>query len=214
LLPRLDDKEAYVVSGVLAVLGAICEGAGDFVAGRLEALWPKVCKIHEYLNLSVEAPHVMHPGSVRGINSSAATLPGITQKSDVRLTSTESSETSVVITQLSGLASSFPYIPTTTHVISTALTSFLTQMVLHVSITERMFSVVLGNILYEPLVVQKRHDVREVLEKVNPDAVWLLMEQSEWDGRDEERSQRAKRKWARRKPEDIEGAPNYAIFVC
>lgn len=206
LLPRLDDKEAYVVSGVLAVLGAICEGAGDFVAGRLEALWPKVCKIHENLNLSVEAPHMMHPGSVRGINLSAATLPGITQKSDVRFTGTESSGPSE-------LASSFPYIPTTTHVIRTTLTSFLTQMVLHVRITERMFSVVLGNILYEPLIVQKRDDVRKVLEKVNPDAVWLLMEQFEWDGRNEERSQRAKMKWARRKPADVECAPNFAIFT-
>lgn len=42
LIPRLEDKEAFVVVGVLDVLGMIAEGAGDFVAARVEGLWEKL----------------------------------------------------------------------------------------------------------------------------------------------------------------------------
>jgi hypothetical protein len=59
LVSRLDDREAFVVASVLDCLGLICKGAGDFVAQRIEKLWPKIRESWQQLQMEPSTPKVI-----------------------------------------------------------------------------------------------------------------------------------------------------------
>jgi len=211
LIPRLEDKEAYIVSNVLAVIGTICEGAGDFVSSRVDALWSRICSIHE----GIESCSGPTETSLLKPASSLFQVTKLGKMSQVSIRSTGPEEALIVATKQSVQSTAtyaFAYVPTTTHIIRKALTSFLVQLVSNVRISEEIFTAILQDMLYDPLIVHKQADVRTVLEGKNPDAVWLLFEQVKWS--QERISQMSKEDWWRRQPVDIEGAPKFVKFVC
>lgn len=215
LIARLDDREAYVVSGVLSVMGAMCEGAGGFLSSRVETLWPKLYNIHESLNVASQATSPVCRSDLTTKTTFGRITPrGRTPMSEIRLSSAEPSDTLITAATVHGLSSistSSVYIPTTTHIIRSALTSFLLQVLTHVQISEYMFTQIVRDMLCEPLMTQHRNDVREALNMRNPDALWLFCEQEAWEG---EGTGHNREEWQRRRPTDVLGAPRFIEFIC
>lgn len=100
LIPRLEDKEAFVVVGVLDVLGVIAEGAGDFVAARVEGLWGKIKVLWKRLDREQggkkEESRVIRKTSVvpQAAGSNIAPLSTMSQN-DMLLASSSSSKSAI-----------------------------------------------------------------------------------------------------------------------
>lgn len=193
LVPRLEDKEAYVVAGVLDVMGTMCEGAGDFVSSRIEALWPSIQKIHKGLQ------KVMRPqfaGDEKGITmgrlGASSRAIDISSMDDPTTLINPNLSTTLINPNLSTTLissteshrtqpSTGPYIPSTTLQIRASLTSFLVNLVNHVRLADQIYTEICSEMLYDALVGEGRSEVKLALEGRNPDAVWLLFERARGD---------------------------------
>ena len=227
LVARLGDREVYVVAGTLEVLGCICAGAGAFVRSRVEGIWGRVCQIHEGAEGSVQGKGAVdHTTMLKAprITSSAAvdvapkTIPlrsSDSTPSDQALVplstrTTSSSANSLRPTTSSATASS-EYTPTSTHTLRTAITSFCLKLLANVPVSHEIFWTILTKMLYRPMlkdVEQKRGDgsVRETLEKVNVDAVWLVLERAGVE-------QDHRKSTGMERPENVARAPEFLAFA-
>ncbi|KAI9665218.1 MAG: hypothetical protein M1831_002228 [Alyxoria varia] len=70
------------------------------------------------------------------------------------------------------------YTPTTVTMLRNSLTTFLVCLITHVQVSHRILTEIVSDMLWKPLVVEGREDVRQALERVNADAVWLALARS------------------------------------
>lgn len=170
LVPRLQDKEAYVVCGALDVVGAMCEHAGGFMRSRVEAVIPVLRTV--WRRTSAASPSRASPGEVRPRISTNASAPR-----DMLFQSSPQITTSTVSTRFSDLriaphtADTHIYTDTPSRMLWDALVTCLCKIATHVALRDEHMDEVLD--MLDPVLA--RRDVRSALDKANGDAVWLRL---------------------------------------
>lgn len=204
LVPRLSDPEAFVVSGVLDVMGVMCEGAGDFVRGRVGDVWGVVRGVWRLVQHmqdgGVEVRRRKMVGRGGGSGGSSKRSPRLLTTSDelshiagpsiaptISSTANKDQALTPISTTLSAAqtpdestSTNTAYTPTTLKMIRQALERFLISLVRHVHVSATIFDEILTEMLLGALVDEGRSDVREALEAANADAVWLALERARW----------------------------------
>lgn len=158
LLPRLEDPEAYVVSGALDVVAIMCLHAGDFMTSRIEGIWEDITKIHHRAVRAVRRP----PQSSKD-STSLTISPSTPRRTDSVLSEPA---------QVTQAANQEYYVDAPTRLVWESLVRFLTTIVENVSMREEIFDDVLS--MLEP-VLEERAAIKKSLETRNPDAVWLKL---------------------------------------
>ncbi|QDS74929.1 hypothetical protein FKW77_004309 [Venturia effusa] len=157
LLPRLDDAEAYVVSGTMDVINAMCVNAGDFMSGRIDEAWLHIKKIHRLKTgkASKRLAGSLPVGSSETMISNIVHAPG----REVAVTT--------------GLQH---YVDAPSRIIWDSLVRLLSTVILYVAVSDNVFDEILD--MLSPILASQ-DDVREAMETRNPDAVWLALWRTE-----------------------------------
>lgn len=237
LVPRLHDSEAYVVAGVLDALGAMCEGAGDFVAGRVDEIWPGIRMLWREAEGRVQrSERVAARGKKRAkaMRALPAPAPAPPVEAELELQVREagpagrlsSRELATITKPEAGsqvdwgsggdAAGGREYVPTTTTTVRNALARFLLRLVSYVRVSYAVFDEILTVMLRDALVREGRGDVREALERRNADAVWLALEEARWDrtrlGRAGEVGlEELRNYWEGRRPGSVGRGPGFVV---
>lgn len=157
LLPRLDDSEAYVVSGTLDVLNAVCVNAGDFMSSRIDEAWSHIKRIHR-LKTGKASQRVA--GSVP-IGSSGTMISNIVRAPGREVTTTNGQQ---------------HYIDAPSRIIWESLVRLLSTIVRYVAVSDNIFDDILD--IVSPILASQP-DIREAMSTRNPDAVWLALWRTE-----------------------------------
>ncbi|KAE9986141.1 hypothetical protein EG328_006403 [Venturia inaequalis] len=157
LLPRLDDSEAYVVSGTLDVLNAMCVNAGDFMSGRIDEAWSHIKRIHR-LKTGNASKRVAD--SVP-IGSSGTLISNIVRVSGREVATTNGQQ---------------HYIDAPSRIIWNSLVRLLSTVVRYVAVSDKIFDDILD--IVSPILASQP-DIREAMSTRNPDAVWLALWRTE-----------------------------------
>lgn len=147
LLPRLEDPEAYVVSNALDIVALMCEHAGDFMRGRIEAAWDLFGKLHRRTKERNRASPSLSLG-FKGIESGMQSLSVTSQSYRPEL-----------------------YVDAPSRMIWNSLVGLLCAIAGHVTIRDERVGEMLR--ILDPVL--EREDVKRALEKCNADAVWLTL---------------------------------------
>ena len=158
LLPRLEDPEAYVVSGALDVVAIMCLHARDFMTSRIEGIWEDIIKIH---HRAVRA--VRRPPQSSGDSTSMTISQSTPGRADIVLSEP------APVTQA---ANQEYYVDAPTRLVWESLVRFLTTIVENVSVREEIFDDVLSML---ELILEEPTAIKKSLETRNPDAVWLKL---------------------------------------
>jgi hypothetical protein len=167
LVARLEDSEAYVVAGACDVIGLVCKESGNFMRSRIEEVWPVLMRVWRTRTGSAakrgrfdstSAKAIVKAGGVEGLTSEVAMLTTTSRKV--------------------GEGESHYYVQAPMRIIFDALISLLSCIVGYVDISDELFDEALDTLLP---AMEWRDDVREILEKRNPDAVWLALLRSKND---------------------------------
>lgn len=197
LVARVADDEAIVISSVLDVMSSICEGAGDFMNTRIEGIWPTIQQIwHRLDGRTSRSKASARPARAQPSQRSTQDDPKAQEQvpfstsehgqlvpqastilKDPRMS--DKSE-SVANASMSIAVSAAGYIPTTAITIRSALTRFLVSVLNHVRVSEVIFGDMLHKMLYDEVTKEPRNDVQEALARLNPDAVWLVLQRWTW----------------------------------
>ncbi|KAF2015392.1 HEAT repeat protein-like protein [Aaosphaeria arxii CBS 175.79] len=155
LVPRLDDPEAYIISGALDIMALLCTYAGDFMKSRIQDIWNTVRQLH------------------RRVNSRQKGMDRATTKTPLAsLNLNNPHDTSAVVKGRDGALDSFRpelYTDTPNRMIRGSLIRFLSSVAQHVAVQEEFFDDIVD--MLDPVL--DRIEVREALDSRNPDAVWL-----------------------------------------
>lgn len=157
LLPRLDDSEAYVVSGTLDVLNAMCMNAGDFMSGRIDEAWSHIKRIHR-LKTGKASKRVAK--SVP-IGSSGTMISNIGRASGREVATTNGQQ---------------HYIDAPSRIIWESLVRLLSTVVRYVAVSDNIFDDILD--IVSPILATQP-EIREAMSTRNPDAVWLVLWRTE-----------------------------------
>ena len=153
LVSRLDDPEAHVIASTLDTICLLCKHAGQFMKGRIEDLWPSVMDLYDEKIL-------------KEVDKSAGEEPKMTDQS-------AQTSRNLVLRDLSLQRKSMvTYIDAPTRIIWKGLVDMLVVVTQYVPVSEEIFDDILH--VFEPLL-DEREDIRNVLHRRNPDAVWLAM---------------------------------------
>ncbi|KAH7061092.1 HEAT repeat protein-like protein [Macrophomina phaseolina] len=155
LVPRLDDSEAYVVSGALEILALMCRCAGDFMRSRVDAVWPTLINLY---HTGGQKKQTFNSNTRKPAGGSSLLVQGGGGSGD---------GAGVTSGQVEPYYTSAP-----TRIIRGALVKLFKTIVETVQIDEKAFEEVLELLL--PVVVEK-DDLKEVFEMRNADAVWLAL---------------------------------------
>ncbi|KAI9693546.1 MAG: hypothetical protein M1820_009161 [Bogoriella megaspora] len=157
IVSRLEDSGAYVVTNALLTTSSLCRYAGNFMKGRIEDLWPSILEIYNQKVLN-------DPEGV-------AAIP------DRRTTTLSQQGTDLVLRELSLQRNpSTVYVDATTRAIWDGLVNFFVVVASHVPVSEEIFDDMLR--ILGPTIID-RMDIRQALERRNPDAVWLAVKKRE-----------------------------------
>ncbi|KAF1927291.1 uncharacterized protein M421DRAFT_65303 [Didymella exigua CBS 183.55] len=162
LLPRLQDREAYVVASTLEVIGVMCEHAGGFMRSRIEAAFPVLRAVHKRTQERASKGQDRKPQSTGG-GSHAGAIETHFQSLSISAHHPTNLDSSLDTHAL--------YSSTPTRMIWDALVSCLCAIAAHVGIRDEHFELVLD--MLDPVLA--RPDVRQALDKANADALWLRM---------------------------------------
>lgn len=159
VVSRLEDDETYVVANALETISCICTYAGDFMRGRIVALWPELRKLaKQRAKLGVAGKRLE--------NKIATSREGLTK----------SSTGSEIILQKSTVAPAkrrTAYVDAPTRMLQDAVVHVFKAIVESVNVDADIFDDLLdlaGGLLLE------REDLRSAAEWYNADAVWLVLE--------------------------------------
>ncbi|KAJ8114698.1 hypothetical protein OPT61_g3489 [Boeremia exigua] len=163
LLRRLHDTEAYVVSNALEVIGIMCEHAGSFMRSRIESAFDVLKKLHRRTQ--------EHPTSDVSIGKKKGAL----LQGGLKFDNVATSLSSLSISSHASTSAEFDrpelYTSTPARMIWDALVGCLCAVASYVALRDEQFEEVLD--ILEPVL--SRPDVKEALNKVNADAVWLRL---------------------------------------
>ena len=166
-------EAAYNVLAAAETMGRLCEGAGDFMSGRVEQIFPRLEKMWWDTRGKVHTDQKSKGGSVSR-NKHDLTLPHSSTSSipsAVELQLVQQTQPNEVPS--STLAFNASLSRTTYTQVLNALTSLLTTIITHVRISDGDGWKILD--MLAPSMDQPGYDaVRIALETWNADAVWLL----------------------------------------
>ena len=197
LVPRLQDSESSVVTGVLEVMAKMIEGSGDFVRGRIADIWDNIRGIHHRSTNYFTRSQQVSLGTKAGFQAPRRLLTQNEPQRTIDVTKqpNTSSQGSLPMSVVSSLTSPSPiqrgktyvdgaYIPTSSLTMHRALTAFLTSLISHVDIAAWMFDDVVSDMLLPYLVTPSgqatwieettKRSVTDALQERNADAVWLI----------------------------------------
>lgn len=166
VVDRLHDPEAFIVIEACQALSALCAAAGDFLASRFQTEWRDWlrdwCRKAKRQASSSPGRHPRPHGDqgVMGEEKIQILMPYRSTNDGAKTTGVES---------YSGGGGGLGHFASPARIWE-ATVSLLTAMVSHVRMDENMFDQVL-DVLSEAL--ERNQQVREALEAVNADAVWL-----------------------------------------
>ncbi|TKA51799.1 hypothetical protein B0A49_12930, partial [Cryomyces minteri] len=152
LVSRLDEPEAYVVASTLDIVGLLCIHAGDFMKGRIDSIWDDVRKMYISLTKKTAVLERSIPKSVQPFQPPK--ISGTVSKAIVPAPSSPPD----------------PYVDAPTRLIRETLIRFMCTLVEYVAIDDKTFDDIVA--MLAPYLMQ-RPQIRETLERRNPDAVWL-----------------------------------------
>jgi TELO2-interacting protein 1 len=175
-------EPAYIVTAAANTVTALCVGAGDFMASRIEDVFPSLERIYRQVWDKVAAKRERERGKQRDQrvarldgHHTGAGLKGIVDL-DLRSSKTNITSTSI----LSPKASMNPTVhhgaSSSDEQILNALIDLLAAILSYVRITDDMGDAILD--LLAPVMDEPgREPARDALESWNADAVWLVREQ-------------------------------------
>jgi hypothetical protein len=156
LVSRLDDEESYIVSAAIEVIGTLCEFAGSFMQSRILQLWPQLLSLQK---TAVDALAFPLASSTSSILSHQVSLTHKVHDSNLAPTS--------------------PHVALLSHetsrgsperMVTDALIHTMVQIVRNVQLPPEVLDEAFG-VLRKLL---RQTEVRRVLQKANPDALWLM----------------------------------------
>jgi hypothetical protein len=157
LISRLEDNEAYVVSGALDVVRAMCVYAGDFMSRRIFEAWPIIKRIYR-TRTGKAGTRLL---SSRSIATSAREVGAIASRKGQELSQYNNQK---------------DYIDAPSRIIWESLVQLLISVVKYVGTDDKIFEEIVD--ILAP-VIASRSDIRSALEGRNPDAVWLALWRTE-----------------------------------
>lgn len=163
LLPRLHDPEAYIVSNALEVVGMMCQYAGNFMRTRIEGAFDVLKTLHRRTQ---ERPSTKGQNGGRGARSvqGSLKLDNIsTSLSSLSISSSPSATTQLDRPEL--------YTSAPSRMIWDALVSCLCAVASNVALRDEQFEEILD--ILDPVLA--RSDVKNALDKVNADSIWLRL---------------------------------------
>lgn len=169
VIPRLRDSEPYVVVAACDALAGLCRAAGDFMSTRFKSEWSGKQGLKAWIEDVKTAAmgtrmKEKNPGVKKG-----NVLSGVTR--DIMIPTGNGngdSEGKLVKSTPSGSLGKYSL----ASVQWDAVLNFLTALVGHVRLDDNMFDDILVLVVD---VLPQRPELREALEAVNADAVWLAM---------------------------------------
>lgn len=154
IVSRLDDPEPQVLAHSLDIVALLCDYAGDFMRTRILQLWPALLDFHQ--KTANEILQITKPAtSKRREQMSTALVPGsnVLKKAIARMQSAPAD-----------------YSDTATRLVWSSLVRAIVAAVQYTALPPERFDEALD--MLAP-VLEEKH-VREALETVNSDAVWLI----------------------------------------
>ncbi|KAF3033966.1 hypothetical protein E8E12_003356 [Didymella heteroderae] len=177
LVPRLQDKEAYVVCGALEVVGVMCEHAGGFMRSRIEEAWPVVKGVY---NRTQARGAVVTSGAAKSGARGRALLNGglkisavETRFEDLGVSPSQGSSTDGTSLERPELYASTP-----SRMLWDSLITCLCAIAAHVNLRDEQLEDALD--MLGPVL--SRADVRTALDRANADAVWLRLHKKDRAG--------------------------------
>ncbi|KAK7530219.1 HEAT repeat protein-like protein [Phyllosticta citribraziliensis] len=179
LVPRLADREAYVVEGACDVMAIMCAHGGDFMRGRVDAVWRDLLRLYETGGASSSSAASRASSSTSASNKpSMLSLPSRPKPLSSSSPSPSPSPSSPAPPQPAQQTTLYTTAPS--RIIRAALTRLFAAIVAHVSISDRAFDQALALLL--PLLVAAKDNTNEAaaavlaaFEQRNADAVWLAL---------------------------------------
>ena len=176
-----ETEPAYAVIAAAETVSALCVGAGDFMAGRMEDIFPSLQRMYRQVWDKIAAKRERDAGRRRGRqlarlagDHSAAGLEGAVDL-DLRIVKTNVASTSVRPSKASMSQTAYHGTNSSDEQILNALIDLLVAILDHVRITDDMGDAIL-DLLTPRMDEPGREAIEEALESWNPDAVWLARE--------------------------------------
>ncbi|KAK8159241.1 HEAT repeat protein-like protein [Phyllosticta citrichinensis] len=152
LVPRLADSEAYVVEGACDVMAIMCTHGGDFVRGRVDAVWRDLLRLYEMGGASSSPTKPSASTSTSTSNkSSMLSLPSRPKP----LSSSPSPSPSSPLTPQPAHQTTL-YTTAPSRIIRAALTRLFAAIITHVTVADNAFDQALALLL--PLLVAAKAD--------------------------------------------------------
>lgn len=165
LLPRLQDREAYIVANALEVVGCMCEFAGGFMRSRIEAAFPVLRTVHKRTQERTGTPGTSTTRARTGAKRGGLLEAGL------KISAVETQFEHLSIVAKNKEERPELYTSTPTRMIWDALITCLCAVASHVALRDEQFEELLD--MLEPVLA--RADVKTALDKANADAVWLRL---------------------------------------
>jgi hypothetical protein len=173
VLARLHDPEPYVSIAACRALAGLCQGAGDFLGSRFKSEWwggpgslgRWVRKVKEDALTKGGRKKVYGTGSTSSSSKDEILIP-VRERGGEGL-----SETRIITTSSSSGGAALGRFAQASQVWEAVL-GLLTAIVSYVRVEDEMFDDILGLVVD---VLPQHGKLREALETVNADAVWLAM---------------------------------------
>jgi hypothetical protein len=157
LLSRLEDNEAYVVSGALDVIRSMCIHAGDFMSRRILEAWQIIKRIYR-TRTGKAGTQLLNP---RSLHPSTKDLGAIASRKGQELLQYNNQK---------------GYVDAPSRIIWESLVQLLISVINYVGIDDDSFEDTVD--MLAP-VAASRSDVQSALERRNSDAVWLALLRTE-----------------------------------
>jgi len=169
VIPRLRDSEPYVVVAACDALAGLCRAAGDFMSTRFKNEWSGKQGLKVWIEgVKAAAMGARMKGKSPGVKKGNV-LPGV--GGDIMIpTGNGNSDGEGKLVKSTPSSSLGKY--SQASVQWDAVLNFLTALVGHVRLDDIMFDDILALVVD---VLPQRPELREALEAVNADAVWLAM---------------------------------------
>ncbi|KAF2836719.1 ARM repeat-containing protein [Patellaria atrata CBS 101060] len=156
LVSRLDDPEAYIVTGSLDVMAAMCKHAGNFMRSRIEDIWGDISRLYRLRAIKNTL-----------ISSHSSQRPVSTKLHELRPIVSVAKTTPTAVGSFSG-----QYIHTPTKMIFESVIRLCIAVVEYVEVNEETFDDVVE--LLEP-IIEERPNLQDAIERRDPDGLWLML---------------------------------------
>ena len=215
LVPRLSDSEAYVLCGVLEVMGIMCEMAGNFMRGRIEGIWPQISRLWDNVRSArpgTRVPFRLKRASLElqptneSLASATSISPDISESANLVLLQPTSNPPEIIPT---GKELAQTYVSTTDRNVRRALNQFAQRVITSVQV-EVTLRLGLLTTLSEDTTVSGSREMLDKAAVQDSDTIWLLMRQLKQSNENRRRTSDVAINQSFSEPIAIDPAPTFA----